>query len=322
MSFRNFVNCSLFLTSKFTELWKKKSISPQAIAALDKTNQYLSIGYYSPNTVRNYLSELRFLFVYYADANPCDFTEGMIMQYLIYLSKTLGCSRVKCKMAAQSISFFLRHVAKRPYVIPSVVYPRKSTTLPAVMTTEEISTLINGVENLKHRTILMMLYSTGMRAGEVANCRITDIDSKKMRIKIVQGKGAKDRFTILSEQVLLELRAYYIIYKPVEYLFNGYLPGKPYSVRSIEHLMQTTLAKIGLESKNYTVHTIRHSFATHLVDNGTDLHTVKELLGHRSLQTTMIYLHLSSKRIARVVNPYDQLPQQKENIHISKENKK
>ena len=271
---------------------------------MEKANQYLSIGHYSPLTIRNYLAELRFIFVYYPEVDPLDFTEDMIMGYLLYLSKTLGCSRVKCKMAAQSISFFMRHVAKRPYVIPTVIYPRPSSKLPAVMLPEEIMKLIDGVQNIKHRTILMLLYSTGMRVSEIANCRIVDIDSKNMRIKIVQGKGCKDRYTILSQQVLLELRAYYLIYKPKEYLFNGYRPGKRYSVRSIQHLMQKALIKTGLENKNYT---IRHSFATHLVDNGTDLHTVKELLGHSSLQTTIKYMHLTSKRIDHILNPYDAL---------------
>ena len=147
------------------------------------------------------------------------------MQYLLYLAKTLGCSRVKCKMAAQSISFFFRHVLKQAYVIPSVIYPRKSTKLPPVMSAVEIKSLIDGVKNIKHRTIIMLLYSTGMRLSEIARLKITDIDSKNMRIKVVQGKGAKDRYTILSEQVLQELRAYYIIYKPKEYLFNGSGPA-------------------------------------------------------------------------------------------------
>ena len=249
------------------------------------------------------------MFVYYADADPKDFTEEQIFQYLLYLAKTLCCSRVKCALAAQSIAFFLRYVQKRPYVIPSLIYPGKSSKLPPVMSAEEIKSLIDGVNNLKHRTILMMLYSTGMRISEIANCRIADIDSKAMRIKIVQGKGAKDRFTILSQQVLQELRAYYIIYKPAEYLFNGYQPGKKYSVRSIQHLMEKALVNIGLESKNYTIHTIRHSFATHLIDNGADLHTVKELLGHSSLQTTMKYLHFTTRRMKGIVNPYDVLPQ-------------
>lgn len=176
------------------------------------------------------------------------------------------------------------------------------------MPASEIKTLIDGVKNIKHRSIIMMLYSTGMRLGEIAKVKITDIDSKNMRIKVVQGKGAKDRYTILSEQVLVELRAYYIIYKPKVYLFNGSRPGKPISMRNIQHLVQKALAQVGLDSKNYTVHTICHSFATHLVDNGTDLHTVKELLGHSNLQTTLRYLHLTATRIQGIVNPYDILP--------------
>ena len=127
----------------------------------------------------------------------------------------------------------------------------------------------------------------------------------------MQGKGSKDRYTILSEQVLQELRAYYIIYKPAIYLFNGAGKGRPISHRSIQHLVQNALAQAGLNSKNYTVHTIRHSFATHLVDSGTDLHTVKELLGHSSLQTTMRYMHLTTTRIQGIINPYDALPQGK-----------
>lgn len=284
---------------------------------MEKANQYLSIGHYSPQTIRNYLGELRFFFVYYGDADPLDFTEAMIMQYLLYLAKTLGCSRVKCKMAAQSISFFMRHVAKRPYVIPTVIYPRPANKLPPVMLPEEIMQVIDSVQNLKHRTILMLLYSTGMRISEIANCRIADIDSGNMRIKIVQGKGCKDRYTIMSQQVLLELRAYYLIYKPKEYLFNGYRPGKRYSVRSIQHLMQKALIKVGLQNKNFTIHTIRHSFATHLLDNGTDLHTIKELLGHSCLQTTMKYMHLTTRRTDGIFNPYDALLLAKDNSIIN-----
>ena len=168
------------------------------------------------------------------------------------------------------------------------------------MSAAEIGTLIDGVKNIKHRTIIMLLYSTGMRLGEIAALKIADIDSKNMRIKVVLGKGAKDRFTILSEQVLLELRAYYIKYRPKEYLFNGQTPGKPLSMRMIQHTVQNALIKIGLDSKKYTVHTIRHSFATHLVDNGTDLHTVKELLGHSSLASTQIYTHNNIAKLKEI----------------------
>lgn len=284
---------------------------------MEKASQYLAIGHYSPLTIRNYLSELRYLFVYYGNVSPQDFTEEMTLQYLLYLAKTLGCSRVKCRMAAQSIAFFFRHVLKLPYVVPSLIYPGTASKLPPVMSAPGIKTLIDSIKNIKHRTVVMLLYSTGMRLSEIAALKIADIDSKNMRIKVVQGKGAKDRYTILSQQVLQELRAYYIIYKPKEFLFNGYRPGKPLSAPMIEHLVQKALIQVGLKSKNYSVHTIRHSFATHLVDHGTDLHTVKELLGHSTLQTTMRYMHLTTARIQGIINPYDALPQSKEDKSTS-----
>lgn len=259
-------------------------------------------------TIRNYLGELRFLFSYYADVAPMDFDNEMVLQYLLYITKTLGCGRSKCCMAAQSIAFFFRHVLKKPYVIPTLIYPRRVQTLPAVMSAEEILKIIESVDNIKHRVMLMLLYSTGIRLSELSYLRITDIDSKAMRVNVKLGKGAKDWYTILSGQVLLELRAYYVQYRPIEFLFNGSHKGSRYSPRTIEKVVQNAIIKAGLENKDYSVHTIRHSFATHLVDNGTDLHTVKELLGHNSLKTTMQYLHVSKKRLEGVVNPFDLLP--------------
>ncbi|HEU0143477.1 MAG TPA: tyrosine-type recombinase/integrase [Nitrososphaera sp.] len=215
-------------------------------------------------------------------------------------------------MAAQSIAFFFRHVLKQPYVVPSLIYPRKSTKLPPVMTREEVLGLIHSVENIKHRCIIMLLYSSGMRLSEIASLRITDIDSKEMRIKVVQGKGAKDRYTVLCGQVLLELRAYYLIYRPVEYLFNGQGKQRRMSPRSIQHVVQKALIKVGLQSKNYSVHTLRHCFATHLLEGGTDLHTIKELMGHSHFSTTMQYLHLTGAHLKSVVSPYDFLMEKKQ----------
>ena len=280
-------------------------MAPHVIEALEKASQFLSIGQYSAHTCRLYLSELRYVFMYYHDVHPDDYTEDMMLGYLLYLVRTLKCSRVKCKLAAQSISFYFKYVLKRPYLIPTLIFPRSSSNIPPVMTAEEVKGLIDTVKNVKHRTIIMLLYSTGMRLAEICALKIADIDSKSMRIKVVQGKGAKDRFTLLSQSVLLELRAYYIIYKPKEYLFNGSKAGKPISLRNVQHLVKKNLALLGLASKQYSVHTIRHSFATHLIDNGTDLHTIKELLGHTSLKTTSRYLHFSTVRLNKVVNPYD-----------------
>ncbi|MCU7552908.1 site-specific integrase [Chitinophagaceae bacterium LB-8] len=275
---------------------------------MERTSQYMFLGHYSQDSIRNYLRELRYFFVHYGDVPVQQFCADHVVQYLLYLNKTLGCSRTKCHGAAQSISFFFRNVLQKPLVLPTLIYPRKATKLPPVMSQQEIKALIDTIQNVKHRTVVMLLYSTGMRLREISKLKITDIDSKAMQIKVVQGKGSKDRFTLLSQQVLLELRAYYLIYRPQEYLFNGAQKGRPLSLRSIQHLVKIALARLGLQSKRYSVHTIRHSFATHLVENGTDLHTVKELLGHSSLQTTSRYLHLSAKHRQSVVNPYDVLP--------------
>lgn len=173
------------------------------------------------------------------------------------------------------------------------------------MNVQEVYDVINALKNLKHKTLIILLYSTGMRLSEITNLKIADIDSKLMRIKIVDGKGKKDRFVPLSQLVLQQLRVYYLQYKPIIYLFNGAGKGKKYGVRTVQHILQNTLVKIGLESKNYSVHSIRHSFATHLIDNGADIQLIQELLGHHHIAQTTQYLHLSSKRMHQTINPYD-----------------
>lgn len=176
------------------------------------------------------------------------------------------------------------------------------------MRPEEVKAVIDAVENIKHRALLSLLYSTGMRLREIAALKMADIDSKAMRIKVVSGKGKKDRFTLLSSQMLIELRAYYLQYRPEVYLFNGAGKGRKYSERTIQRIVELSLAKAGLKDKQYSVHTIRHSFATHLLDNGADLPTIKSLLGHASITQTIQYLHLSAEHIKDVVNPFDVLP--------------
>ena len=278
-----------------------------AVNALERSNDLLTLGHYSPLTITNYLRELRFLFCYYPETRPSQITHEMTLNYLVYLAKTQGCSRVKCKMAAQSFSFFFRHVLNKPYQVPSILFPAHSAKLPAVMSTNEVKTIIDGIESVKHRTLLSLIYSTGMRLREIANLKIADIDSRLMRIRVCSGKGNKDRYTLLSENMLLELRAYYIMYKPEVYLFNGAGKGRKYGERTIQHVIEMAVARAGLKGKNYSTHTFRHSFATHLLDNGTDLITIKELLGHSNLTQTMHYLHLSTRHTSKVVNPLDQL---------------
>lgn len=219
----------------------------------------------------------------------------------------MHCSRVKCKMASQSFSFFFKHVLNKAYPTPAILRTAHEQKLPAVMSPQEMRRLLTAVTNVKHRMLLSLLYATGMRLSEIAHLKIADIDSTQMQIRIVSGKGKKDRLIPLSAHLLRELRAYYRLYRPQLYLFNGAGKGKKYGERSIQHVMQITLAKAGLNDKNYSVHTVRHSFATHLLDNGADLPAIQQLMGHHDIRQTMRYLHLTTQRLKTIENPYDTL---------------
>jgi integrase/recombinase XerD len=278
--------------------------------ALQRASDLMALGHYSELTRKHYLQELRFLFTYYPDIRPSQISYEMTVNYLVYLVKTLGCSRVKCKMAAQSFGFFFKHVLNKPYNTPAVLFPAHEHKLPAVMTQDEIRCVINAVKNIKHRMLLSLMYSTGMRLNEIANLKIEEVDSKQMRIRITSGKGKKDRYVPLSAMILNELRYYYVQYRPETFLFNGAGKGRKYAPRTIQHILQLALAKAGLQNKNYSIHTIRHSFATHLIDNGTDLQAIQQLMGHQHINQTVQYLHLSATRLKKIVNPYDALLQQ------------
>jgi site-specific recombinase XerD len=210
-------------------------------------------------------------------------------------------------MASQSFSFFFKHVLKKEYHSPKVLYGAHVSKLPAVMSADEVRRIIQGVKNMKHRTLLSLVYSTGLRLQELCNLKIEHVDSKQMIIKVVAGKGRKDRIVPLSYAVLSELRIYFLQYRPQVYLFNGSKRGNKYSPRMVQHILSKTLIDLGLQDKDYSFHTLRHSFATHLYDNGTDLLTIQHLMGHQHISQTIQYLHLSTKRLASIVNPFDVL---------------
>ena len=157
--------------------------------------------------------------------------------------------------------------------------------------------------------MVSLFYGTGLRMNELRNVKLSDIDSLGYQLKVVAGKGGKDRFTILPKHLLEPLRNYYKACRPSLYLFEGQRSGQAMHERSIQHFIQKYIAKIGLGGKDYSAHTLRHSFATHLLDAGTDIHTIKELLGHSNLATTMIYLHLQQTKRAAIVSPLDTVMQ-------------
>ncbi|MCY7352215.1 MAG: tyrosine-type recombinase/integrase [Cytophagaceae bacterium] len=183
--------------------------------------------------------------------------------------------------------------------------PAKERQLPVVLNSDEITRIFAQLKNLKHRTVLMLIYSAGLRISEAINLKIKDIDSKRMQIRIEQSKGKKDRYTLLSQKALLLLREYYQEYKPVNYLFEGQ-DSPTYSAKSIQLILKRACEQAGIK-KHVTVHTLRHSFATHLLENGTDLRYIQLLLGHESSKTTEIYTHLTTKGFDQIKSPLDSL---------------
>lgn len=273
----------------------------------------MTVGGYASKSIAGYVREMRFIFEYYPDTRPSTITAEQIEQYICYIKQTFKSGYDKCRMVASSVSFFFKHVLKRPYDLPSKLYPRKGFKLPNVMTADEVWQLLSHTGSIKQRAIVELFYSSGVRLEEGSRIKFTDIDSKNMRLKVVQGKGNKDRYTLLSPIALITLRQYFRQHRPETYLFEGQTKGKPMHCRSIQHTVEQAMKQGGFKDKGFSAHTLRHSFATHLLDTGTDLHTIKELLGHSNISTTMIYLHLQTQRCSRIINPLDQLNNQRAN---------
>jgi len=269
----------------------------------------MTAAHYAPRSIEFYVRELRFLFEYYPQLSPTEITEAHITQYMCYVKDVLQCGRDKCRGVAQSFSFMWKHVLKQPFILPSKLYPRKQFKLPEVMSQDEVKQLLRTPASLKSRTILCFFYSTGMRVNEVTHVKFSDIDRANMRIKVTHGKGDKERFTLLSPVLLQYLEAYYRKFKPVDYIFNGNIKGKKMGDRAMQYIMHKAISKLGLNVQ-YSLHSLRHSFATHLLDQGCNIHNIKELLGHSHLQSTMIYLHLQTHVRQQIVSPLDTLAKQ------------
>lgn len=268
---------------------------------------FLTAKGYSPRTLRSYTQEMRFILAYYNHISPTQLSQQHIIAYLNFIKVEHQVGRDKCRMAAQSCSFFFRHILPIPYLVPHQFYPRKEFRLPDILSITQIALLLASIQNLKHKAIIALLYGTGLRLGELRFLKMTAIDRENAQIKVVAGKGNKDRFTILPKSILPLLGEYWKAFKPKCYLFEGQKPGVSMNDRSIQHAIRQAMILAGFEKHKFSAHSLRHSFATHLLDHGNDIHTIKELLGHSKIETTMIYLHLSKQKREKLVSPLDLL---------------
>lgn len=208
---------------------------------------------------------MRFIFEYYPQVRPSTLTAEQIEQYICYIKQTFNSGHDKCRMVASSVSFFFKQILKRPYDLPSKLYPKKKFQLPNVMTIDEVRQLLNTPTTLRQQAIIQLFYSSGVRLEECSRIKVTDIDSKNMRIKVVQGKGNKDRYTLLSAHALTTLREYFLRHRPVTYLFEAKTKGKRVHCRTIQLQAELAMKQAGFKDKGYSAHTLRHSFATHLL---------------------------------------------------------
>jgi len=267
--------------------------------------QELKLRGYTHKTRKNYLGHLE-RFEKYIGKNLLSVTEKDIKEYLLLIIDEKDMSFSYGSQAVSSLKFFYGEILKKTAITQHIPRPRKEKKLPSVLSKEEVIKLLDSVENLKHKAILYLVYSAGLRVGEVIRLRIEDIDSKRMLIHVKQGKGRKDRYTLLSNVALDVLRQYAKKYRPESWLFHGEDETRYLTDRSVQRAFEKARDKAGI-TKNATVHTLRHSFATHLLENGTDLRYIQELLGHQSSKTTEIYTHVTQKSISNIESPLDRI---------------
>ena len=302
-------NIELEIITEDIDETKKSRLTPYDIVNYKECPKELTAKMvelrYSSNTIKTYQNAFVEFINYHHTSDIDKIDETKIVAYLRYLVTDRKVSTSYQNQAINSIKFYYEKVLRGNRKIYTIDRPKLEKTLPTILSMEEIQALISHTENIKHKAMLMLAYSAGLRVSELINLKISDIDSKRNQITIHQGKGKKDRMTLLSKKALDILRIYFVEYKPKDYLFEGQF-GKEYSARSIQMVMQNSLQKAGI-NKKATMHTLRHSFATHLLENGTSLRYIQSLLGHSSSKTTEIYTHVTTKGFDQIKNPLDNL---------------
>jgi len=275
----------------------------EGITSIETFKRYLLSKRYSPNTINTYSEALKSFLTFCNTKAIKDITnEDVILYNNDYILKHNLSSSYQNQIV-NAIKLYFKIVKETAIEIDKIHRPKREKVLPNVLSKEEVLKIIDSTENLKHKTLLALIYSAGLRISEALNMRPKDIDSVRMLIHVKNAKGKKDRYTLLSEKVLQLLREYYTIYKPKDYLFEGQFGGM-YSSRSAQVILKQVAEKAGIK-KTITLHTLRHSFATHLLESGTDLRYIQDLLGHSSPKTTMIYTHVTNDSLKKIKNPFD-----------------
>lgn len=296
------------ITKRFNEdpldinWYRTRNDSPDFRKVPESFLQKLEIKKYSLNTAKIYIQHFEQFINHYRDIELISLDENDIKSYLQFLVQQKR-SDAFINQSINAIKFYYEVVLEMPNRFYDVERPQKKEKLPEVLSMSQVQKMLDVTKNTKHKCILGLLYSAGLRRAELLNLELKDVDSERMLIKVNEGKGLKDRYTILSEKMLADLRIYYRAYKPKVYLFES-AEGVKYSGSSVGKVVKRAAVKVGIR-KNVTPHTLRHSFATHLLENGTDLRYIQTILGHNSSKTTEIYTHVAVNSFRTIRNPLD-----------------
>ena len=266
----------------------------------------LQLKGYSANTIRVYCQEFHYLLRLLGQQAVAELEKKQVCSYLLWLVRKGIYSASRIHTAVNALKFYFEKVLGRDKCFYDLPRPKKPEKLPSVLAEAEIVSLVKKTANLKHRALLMTAYAAGLRVSELVALRLNDIDSKRMMIHIHGGKGKKDRMVPLSRLLLETLRAYVRQFRPAVYLFEGDKGGAPYSSRSAQEVLRQAKQRAGIR-KSGSIHSLRHSYATHLLEGGTDIRYIQSFLGHKSLATTMIYTHVGQLKIESIQSPLDKL---------------
>ena len=286
--------------------YKGVKIHPINEHVLPAMEQALILKSYSPSTIKTYINEVG-VFLRTIQHHPADkFSTQRIKDYLQYCAVKLKLTENTLHSRMNGLKFYFEQVLKKEKLFWDIPRPKKGIQLPKVLSKEEMIRLLKAIENLKHKTMIMLGYACGLRVSEITNLEIKDVDEDRKLLFISKAKGKKDRVVSLSPVMLVMLREYKSSYKPVKYLFEGQIKGTTYSTRSLESIIKTAKTKAGI-IKTGSMHMLRHSFATHLLDKGTDVVFIQKLLGHNDLKTTLRYLHVTNKDMLNILSPLEDI---------------
>ncbi len=267
----------------------------------------MGIRNFAENTQLSYVQQVS-AFARYFDRSPEELGPEQIRVYQSHLVQTRRLAPSSVGTATAALRFLYRVTLKREWTPDNIPMPKKPFKLPVVLSPEEVTLFLASVGNLKHRTILMTAYAAGLRVSEATHLKVTDVDSQRMVIRVDQGKGNKDRYVMLSPRLLEALRSYWTVVRPQLWLFPGDIPGRPITRDAVGQACQKAHRACGI-TKPITPHSLRHAFATHLLECGTDVRRIQLLLGHRSLATTSRYLKIATSTVCATTSPLDLLPQ-------------